>query len=91
MADFTGNVYSNVLGMNTAVRIITSKRRNHNGPFRAVYLLHGLSDNSTDWVLNTRCSLLAQDYDVMLIIPEVQKSFYIDMVEGAPYFTYITQ
>ena len=26
MADFTGNVYSNVLGMNTAVRIITSKR-----------------------------------------------------------------
>ena len=49
MADFTGNVYSNVLGMNTAVRIITSKRRNHNGPFRAVYLLHGLSDNSTDW------------------------------------------
>ena len=27
----------------------------------------------------------------MLIIPEVQKSFYIDMAEGAPYFTYITQ
>ena len=91
MADFTGNLYSKVLGMNTAVRIITPKRRNHNGPFRAVYLLHGLSDNSTDWVLNTRCSLLAQDYDVMLIIPEVQKSFYIDMAEGAPYFTYITQ
>ena len=91
MADFTGNVYSKVLGMNTAVRIITPKRRNHNGPFRAVYLLHGLSDNSTDWVINTRCSLLAQDYDMMLIIPEVQKSFYIDMAEGAPYFTYITQ
>ncbi len=91
MADFTGNLYSQVLGMNTAVRIITPKRRNHNGPFRAVYLLHGLSDNSTDWVLNTRCSLLAQDYDVMLIIPEVQKSFYIDMAEGATNFTYITQ
>ena len=91
MADFTGNLYSKTLGMNTAVRIITPKRRNHNKPFRAVYLLHGLSDNSTDWVLNTRCSLLAQDYDVMLIIPEVQKSFYIDMAEGAPYFTYITQ
>ena len=44
-----------------------------------VYLLHGLTDNCTGWLRYTQAEHLARTYGAILIVPEVQRSFYTDM------------
>ena len=58
---------------------------------RVVYLLHGLTDNCTGWTRYTSCERYAREHGVALIMPEVQRSFYIDGVHGLKYFTYVSQ
>lgn len=54
-----------------------------------VYLLHGLSDNCTGWTRYTSVERYAREKGVAVIMPEVQRSFYTDMVYGLRYFSYI--
>ncbi len=56
-----------------------------------VTLLHGLSDNCTGWSRYTSCERYARERDLVLVMPEVQRSFYIDGVYGLNYFTYVSQ
>ena len=61
------------------------------GKVKVVYLLHGLTDNCTGWIRYSACERYARERGVALILPEVQRSFYIDGVHGLPYFTYLSQ
>ena len=54
-----------------------------------VYLLHGLSDNCTGWTRYTAVERYAREKGVAVIMPEVQRSFYTDMVYGIKYFSFI--
>ena len=54
-----------------------------------VMLLHGLSDNASGWSRYTACEQYAREVGAVLIMPEVQRSFYTDMANGLLYFTYI--
>lgn len=58
---------------------------------RVVYLLHGLADNCTGWARYTSVERYARRYNVAVIIPEVQRSFYADMKQGLPYFTFVSK
>lgn len=58
---------------------------------RVVYLLHGLTDNCTGWTRYTSCERYARERGVALVMPEVQRSYYIDGVHGLKYFTYVSQ
>ncbi len=58
---------------------------------KVVYLLHGLTDNCTGWTRYSSCERYARERDVALVLPEVQRSFYIDGVYGLNYFTYVSQ
>ena len=58
---------------------------------KVVYLLHGLTDNCTGWTRYTSCERYARTRGVVLVMPEVQRSFYIDGVYGLKYFTYVSQ
>ncbi len=81
------------LGMRTGLDVMTPAHINYEGepPYRVVYLLHGLSDNHTCWRDNTQLARFADEYHVIFICPEVQRSFYADMKHGPKYFTYITE
>ena len=57
---------------------------------RVVYLLHGLADNCTGWARYTSVERYARRYNVAVIIPEVQRSFYADMKQGLPYFSFVS-
>lgn len=57
---------------------------------RVVYLLHGLADNCTGWARYTSVERYARRYNVAVIIPEVQRSFYADMKLGLPYFMFVS-
>lgn len=54
-----------------------------------VYLFHGLADNCSGWSRYTSVERYARRYNVALVIPEVQRSFYSDMVYGLSYFKFI--
>lgn len=57
---------------------------------RVVYMLHGLADNCTGWARYTSVERYARAYNLALVIPEVQRSFYTDMKMGLKYFTFVS-
>ena len=88
MAFLHCELFSGVMNMATAVNVVLPDEGDlSKAP--VLMLLHGLSDNSSGWCRYTACEQYAREAGFALIIPEVQRSFYTDMVYGLPYFTYI--
>ena len=87
MAHLSATIFSNALGFNTHIEVIIPQAA---APVEKVlYLLHGLSDNSTVWLHRTRIMQYAEQYGYMVVMPEVQRSFYTDMAHGSKYYTYV--
>ena len=102
MAAFSGTVYSDAMNMDTTIGVILPQdSRKHRGREeihqgivprktpKTLILLHGLSDNWSVWMHRTSILRYAEDYDVAVIMPEVQRGFYQDMKNGPAYFTYV--
>lgn len=90
MAFFHGDIYSSKLEMATGINIIIPDGIvNANTP--VLYLLHGISDNCTGWCRQTSLERYAIKHKVVVVMPEVQRSFYSDMTYGLKYFSYISQ
>ncbi len=49
-----------------------------NKKYKTLYLLHGVFGNYTDWILNTRIALWAQERDLAVIMPSGENKFYVD-------------
>lgn len=81
---------SKALGMNTSFQVFLPDE-GELAQVKVVYLLHGLTDNCTGWTRYSSCERYARERGVALVIPEVQRSFYIDGVYGLKYFTYVAQ
>lgn len=90
MALLRGEYVSQALEMTTSFQAILPDEGELK-EVKTVYLLHGLTDNCTGWTRYTSCERYARDWGVALILPEVQRSFYIDGVHGLRYFTYVSQ
>jgi S-formylglutathione hydrolase FrmB len=107
MAFFAGTIFSDALHMDTSVGVILpqdSRCHRHPGVLGALHegikprktpktliLLHGLSDNYSVWGHRTSILRYAEEYDIAVIMPEVQRSFYHDMKNGPAYFEYIRE
>ena len=87
--------YSEVLGIQTAAYILlpdADVMAKHAGePIPTLYLLHGLSDDHTAWLRNTRITNYVVQYYVAVVMPAVNRSFYADMVHGAKYWTFVSE
>lgn len=81
---------SKALEMNTSFQVFLPDE-GELSEVKVVYLLHGLTDNCTGWTRYSSCERYARERGVALVIPEVQRSFYIDGVYGLKYFTYVSQ
>lgn len=104
MAFISGTIYSKALNMDTSFgAVLPHDSRKHMGieeihegiepserP-KTLILLHGLSDNWMAWAHRTSILRYAEDYDIAVLMPEVQRSFYQDMKNGPAYFTYVTE
>ena len=94
MGLFTGDFYSESLKMTTGLRVIFPDASNDvtplfAGPPKVLYLLHGLSGNSGEWTRFSKIEYYAKKFNFIIIMPEVQRSFYCDTQMGADYFRYI--
>lgn len=58
---------------------------------KVLYLLHGLSDDASAWQRFTAIETLANQYGLVVVMPSVGRSFYIDQPNGQHYFSYLTQ
>lgn len=56
-----------------------------------VWLLHGLTDDCSAWLRYTRVERYARQKQAVIVMPEVQRSFYTDMAAGPAYFTYVSR
>jgi S-formylglutathione hydrolase FrmB len=59
--------------------------------FQTLYLLHGIGDDHTKWVRRTSIERYVKKYKIAVIMPQVDKSFYTDMVYGNKYWTFISE
>ena len=57
---------------------------------KVLYLLHGLSDDGSAWQRYTEIECIAAQYGLVVVMPSVGRSFYIDLPNGQAYFTYLT-
>ena len=90
MAFLCCDIMSEVMDMTTSVRVIlpdAGKLSETN----VVYLLHGRSDNSSNWTRFSSVERYAAEKGLAVVMPEVQRSFYTNMKNGLPYFDYISE
>lgn len=94
MGLFIGDFYSHSLKMTTQMRVIFPDVSNDVTPVvegepRVLYLLHGLAANCGEWTRFSKIEYYAKKYNFIIIMPEVQRSFYQDSQAGPGYFTYV--
>lgn len=59
--------------------------------YKCMLLLHGLSDDNSIWLRRTSIERYAAQYNMAVIMPSADKSFYTDMKYGSAYYTYIAK
>lgn len=58
--------------------------------FKTLYLLHGFSGSCGDWLYGSRIYKLARDYNLAVVMPSGENSFYTDGEDGgALYGTFV--
>ena len=90
MAFLRCEIASESLRMATAVDVILPDK-GALSETKTLYLLHGLTDDRTGWTRYTAVERYARERGLAVVLPEVQRSFYTDMVYGLPYFTYVAE
>ena len=79
MAIVEVNFHSTCLNrMVTYKAIIATEHPIKNQPFKTLYLLHGFTDNHTQWLMGSRIALLAEQARLAVIMPAGESSFYVD-------------
>jgi S-formylglutathione hydrolase FrmB len=94
VAFLSGNIYSKSLVVDSRIELFLpqdGRRYIWNEKPKTLILLHGLSDDASVWSRRTAVERSAERYNLALVMPEVQRSFYQDMKNGQKYFTYITE
>lgn len=94
MGLFQGSFYAESLKLTTRIQIILPELSNDVTPIfsgtpKVLYLLHGLGGNCEEWPRFSKIEYYAKKYDFIIIMPEVQRSFYCDTSYGHNYFTYV--
>jgi putative tributyrin esterase len=97
--------FSETLGMCSSMRVIlpeTTKQhigdvavsRASQPKFRGhptLYLLHGMSDDETIWTRSTSIERYAAALGLAVVMPNVHRSFYTNMLHGYRYWDFVSQ
>ncbi|MGX7419942.1 alpha/beta hydrolase [Carnobacterium gallinarum] len=89
MAVLSSSFSSKVLDIRTSFHVILPEE--FEGRLPVLYLLHGLSDDDTSWLQNSSIARYANKMAIAIVMPQVQRSFYADMVEGGAYWTFLSE
>ncbi len=87
----TARVRSEALGFSTGVSVLLPTTPPPAAGHPVLYLLHGLTDDHTAWVRNTRVEAYAEAAGTAVVMPEVQRSCYHDPPHGSAYFMWLSE
>ena len=73
------------------VRLLDGTLVERTQPPQVLYLLHGLSDDNTIWQRRTSIGRYVEAYDLAVVMPAVDRSFYTDMAQGNRYWTFVSE
>ena len=79
MALFQAEFKSKALKRSVEFNIILPVEK-YNGPYPTLYLLHGLTDNRSGWLHNTRIRMWAENMGLAVVLPSGDNSFYMDIL-----------
>ena len=100
MAFFDCSFHSDALGKACTMKVILPQRAATQIGMESVagrelypvlYLLHGLSDDHTIWSRRTSIERYAAAYPLAVVMPDGDRSFYMDMAHGGRYDAFLTQ
>jgi S-formylglutathione hydrolase FrmB len=78
---------SEVLNKWTSMHVLLPERCEP--PYATLYLLHGLSDDYTIWLRQTRIEMYARQYPLLVVMPDGYRGFYTDNAAGPAYAKHI--
>ena len=78
------------IGVSGADDVSASGGRSADGP-PVLYLLHGLSDDATAWTRYTSLERYVEPLGLAVVMPQVQRSFYLDQAHGGSYWEHISR
>jgi len=83
---------SEILGLSLGMNVILPEHPHAwQEPPALLYLLHGLSDDHTIWCRRTSIERHAADYNLAIVMPDANKSFYCDMAHGSDYWRFFDE
>ena len=91
------NFFSEVLTMRSTMYVLLPQRtlaetKSKRAPkHRALYLLHGHSDDHTAWMRWSSIEKYAEAYNLAVVMPAANLSFYTDMAHGKEYFKFVSE
>jgi S-formylglutathione hydrolase FrmB len=91
------NFMSEVLGVRSTMcvllpqRLLAETKGRRTPKYRTLYLLHGHSDDHTAWTRWSSIEKYAEGYNLAVVMPAANLSFYTDMVYGKEYFKFISE
>lgn len=101
MAIFQVDYFSDSLRRSTCFHLVlpndmppmmTKDNEHHKRKIKTLFLLHGYSGASKDWLLGASVQELAGKYNIAVIMPSCENSFYLDgKGTGRAYGTYVGQ
>ncbi|MFD1179097.1 alpha/beta hydrolase [Paenibacillus puldeungensis] len=90
MANYNGCVRSETMQLNTWVQVITPDgTKKGDPPYKVIYMLHGTTGNSMDWVRYTRLPLYACEYNVVFVVPEIANTWCRNIPDRGNFYNYI--
>ena len=102
MALLSVQLYSGALAMSTTVQVILPDRHRapelngsigakRQGPIKALYLLHGMTDDQSVWCRQTSIERYVSDKNLAVIMPTTGLHWYTDEPMSQKWWTYISQ
>ncbi|MBR2467193.1 MAG: esterase family protein [Clostridia bacterium] len=86
------HLVSKKLQENTTVNVILPHDKDGaEPPFKTLWLLHGLGGNQNSWMRMSSIERYAQEYNLAVIMPSVDRSWYTNTAYGTNYFDFITK
>lgn len=77
---------------NDVPEMMTKGNKNYNRKMKTLFLLHGYSGASKDWLLGSLAQELAVKYNIAIVMPTGDNSFYLDgQGKGRAYCRYVGQ
>lgn len=92
--------FSEAMELSTSMTVLypqsTSAQIGLSGATRAgdppvLYLLHGLTDDDTTWLRRTSIERYAAPLGLVVVMPQVHRSFYTDEAWGGRYWTFLSE